>query len=894
MVPAMTNEQSIENDEHLTLLLDSEAQRLKAEPEPRELAETLGRIDLALNHTPNLTEFIDIICQEGSQLFGVEAVYMWLLKGETLVGFARQGPHWNEFMPQRIPLNDAATLGARVVRDKKPIFINNAVQSQQVNQQLIRQFKVKAILGIPLLAGSEPLGALMFLETLNPHRFTEKDVDVALVFGSYVAIAIQNVRLLEAERETRQQAAVAMQNARLYEQVQRYTTALENRVAERTFELQVLLELAQALGQATQLSDIVRLILLHLYQAIPYDVAASLLVGEDLPDPLVIQSPRTLAPALETHLQEIMSSALELLRGEAANSLTVDVRRIQAKQSLPPQPALDKLASVMQTLIFIDETPVGILLIAAEMPQQFNTDHANLLRTVADQAAESIRRLRSLMAAEHRRLGSLVAHLPDGVILLDSDYRLVLANQIAHHFLQACAWREGDERLTHVGNQPLDSFLAATATGLPYELEMTEPSSRIFEITVKSMAVGPEAGGWMLVIRDVTEERATQQRIRQQEQMAAIGQLAAGIAHDFNNILTSIIGFSELLLVEPDIPPLAKQDLERIAKQGQRAAHLVSQILDFSRQSVTEKHPLNIATFLKETVKLLKRTISEAIQISLDIETTGNTYVLEADLTQLQQVITNLAINARDAMPAGGHLQFHLHTLKIGPNDPRPTPDISMGDWIVLVVSDTGVGISLKIMPRIFEPFFTTKEVGQGTGLGLAQVYGIVKQHGGDIEVRSQVGQGATFTLYLPAAPLQNYSVSLPANKATNIPYGNGEVILLVEDDAAVLEAAQAILERLRYQVLTASDGQAALRIYDQYQPSIALVLADLTMPKMGGLDLSIALRERNPAVKILTMTGYPSQGETQKLLSEGFSERLRKPLNIEQLAYMVQRMLHS
>jgi signal transduction histidine kinase len=497
------------------------------------------------------------------------------------------------------------------------------------------------------------------------------------------------------------------------------------------------------------------------------------------------------------------------------------------------------------------------------------------------------------MAAEHRRLGSLVAHLPDGVILLDSEDRLVLANQMARQLLQSWSWREGDDKLTHLAGQPLAKFLTANVSGLPYEVELVAPVPRVFEIMVKAMGVGPEAGGWMLVIRDVTEERVTRERIRQQEQMAAIGQLAAGIAHDFNNILTSIIGFSELLLVEPDIPPPANQDLERITKQGRRAAHLVSQILDFSRQSGIEKRPVNLVVFLQVTLKLLERTISEAIQISLEIETTAHSYLLEADITQLQQAITNLAINARDAMPGGGQLRFRLRTLTLGPHDRRPTPDISMGTWLVLAVADTGLGIPPQIMPRIFEPFFTTKEVGQGTGLGLAQVYGIVKQHGGDIEVRSQTGQGTTFTLYLPAALTQNYSLPLAPPEATNIPYGQGELILLVEDDGAVLEAAQAMLERLRYRVLTASDGQAALKIYEHYQESIDLVLADLTMPNMGGLDLSIALRARNPALKILTMTGYPSPGETQELLSQGFTERLRKPLSIERLARMVHHLLY-
>ena len=685
---------------------------------------------------------------------------------------------------------------------------------------------------------------------------------------------------------------VAIQNARLYEQVQQYAAELESRVAERTFELQVLLELSQSLGQATHYRDILRLILLHLYQAIPYDVAASLLLGEDdQANPLMLQSQRPLTDTLEVHLKEIMRSSLEQIRGEPLDSIILDVHRIQGKSTAVSYPPLENLDSLMQALIFIDDIPMGILLVAKERAKQFGIEHANLLRTIANGAAESLQRLRSLLVAEHRRLEALVAHLPDGVILLDTNYRIVLTNQIAQIFLQILGWDQTSDRLTHLATHPMETILNTISSNIPYEIKTAGSSPHIFEIMAKPMAVGPEAGGWTVVIRDVTQEQTTQRQIRQQEQLALVGQLAAGIAHDFNNILTSIIGFSELLLAQPEIPATAKQDLIRITKQGQRAARLVGQILDFSRQSITEKRPLDIVSFLKETVRLLERTLSETIEISLDIETDSTFPILNADLAQFQQGLTNLAINARDAMPEGGTLRFHLYTADLASQRSLPALNLDAGQWIILSVSDTGTGIPPEIVPHIFEPFFTTKEVGEGTGLGLAQVYGIVRQHGGDIEVESTLDQGTTFTLYLPVST--QYQMALSPQETIDIPHGWGEVILVVEDDIDVLEVAKAMLERLGYRVLTALDGQAALQVYDQHCTEIALVLSDLTMPKMGGIELITTLRERNTTIKFVTMTGYPLKGQAKELLQQGFVEWLHKPLSIEKLAHTVHRLLN-
>ncbi|MCB0166120.1 MAG: PAS domain S-box protein, partial [Anaerolineae bacterium] len=254
------------------------------------------------------------------------------------------------------------------------------------------------------------------------------------------------------------------------------------------------------------------------------------------------------------------------------------------------------------------------------------------------------------------------------------------------------------------------------------------------------------------IIRDITERKQLEAQLRQTHKMEAIGQLAAGIAHDFNNILTSILGYAELLRSDPSISTAAEQDLGRIIGQGQRAAHLIRQILDFARKSRIQKQPIALNDQIDETVtKLLKRTLPEDIALTLDMATEA-CWVL-ADPDQIQQILINLALNARDAMPHGGALHFRLARLTFNRDDPLPFSEMEPGDWFKLTVEDTGEGISPGHLPYIFDPFFTTKEVGRGTGLGLAQVFGIVKNHKGQIGVNSKVAEGTTFTIYLPAAP---------------------------------------------------------------------------------------------------------------------------------------------
>ena len=322
-----------------------------------------------------------------------------------------------------------------------------------------------------------------------------------------------------------------------------------------------------------------------------------------------------------------------------------------------------------------------------------------------------------------------------------------------------------------------------------------------------------------------------------------------------------------------------------------RAAALIQQILDFSRRAVLERHPMDLALFLNEVVKLLERTIPESIKIKLTHEI--GEYTVNADPTRLQQAVMNLVINARDAMPEGGELSIILSSG--GVTDKTRCVicgQVIEGEWVCIKVTDTGTGISEDALPYIFDPFFTTKEVGKGTGLGLAQVFGIVAQHEGHIEVATQVGKGTTFAIYLPI--LLEQPLELPILETQALVYGHGETILVVEDDVSLREALVAGLELLNYRGLQAKNGRDALEILEQHTGGIALVLSDMVMPEMGGQALFYALRQRGLTLPVVMLSGHPMEKELESLKIQGLAGWMPKPADIEQLSYLVGRALQE
>lgn len=394
----------------------------------------------------------------------------------------------------------------------------------------------------------------------------------------------------------------------------------------------------------------------------------------------------------------------------------------------------------------------------------------------------------------------------------------------------------------------------------------------------------------------LTKLNETQQRMMHQERLVAVGQLSAGIAHDFNNILAAIILQTEISLNSTELSPTIRQRLEVVAERGAHAAELVQQILDFSQQSLIKRHPLAMKPLLKEIGKLLERTLPENIGISLTLESGECT--IQGDQTRVQQAIVNLALNAKDSMPSGGELHISLFHAKGKEINCVDCGRVVAGEWIQVNVSDTGPGIAPEVLPHIFEPFFTTRAP-LGHGLGLAQVYGIMKKHEGHLEVETRIGHGTTFSLYWPATPL---SPAVPRLEIRpDLARGAGRTILIVEDDTQTRTALVDVMEMLDYQVLEAANGYKALEVCDQHkddtpgsEPEISLVLSDWVMPSMGGVELARTLQTQHPAIRVLLLTGHSLNKKDKLEIPANVTGWVQKPLKLKEIARAVDQAISA
>ncbi len=396
----------------------------------------------------------------------------------------------------------------------------------------------------------------------------------------------------------------------------------------------------------------------------------------------------------------------------------------------------------------------------------------------------------------------------------------------------------------------------------------------------------------LVLAYDVTERRHLEEQLRQSQKMEAVGRLAGGVAHDFNNLLTAISGYTQLLLEEtPDGDP-RHRDLEEIYKHTRRASDLVRQLMLFSRRKLTKPVVCNLNLILKDILKLLRRVIGEDIELVTHLP--ADLERIRADPGQIEQVLVNLAVNARDAMPEGGRLTIETANLAAAPLGAGAVPELAPGPWVALTVSDDGHGMDRETLSHIFEPFFTTKPEGQGSGVGLAVVYSVVRQHGGSIRVHSEPGRGATFHIYLPAAraPFEPLAPDAAVTDAAARAALRGtEILLLVEDETAVRDLIQRALEDYGYTVLSASDPRQAARLFEAHRSSIDLLIADVVMPVTDGPTLYQILAGDKPDLKVLFLSGYTGEVlRGQGVLKD--APFLQKPLDLAELAQTVRSIL--
>jgi len=392
------------------------------------------------------------------------------------------------------------------------------------------------------------------------------------------------------------------------------------------------------------------------------------------------------------------------------------------------------------------------------------------------------------------------------------------------------------------------------------------------------------------ISRDITDQTKLEDQLRQSQKMETVGRLAGGIAHDFNNLLTVINGYSELLLNKVKDKSQLGKEVEEIKRAGERAAALTRQLLAFSRRQVLQPKVLDLNDVVSGMEQMLRRLIGEDVEFRTVLGT--DLWSVKADPGQIEQVVMNLVVNARDAMPGGGKLTIDTSNVFLGKEYSYVHPPVQPGPYVMLAISDTGVGMDEKTASQVFEPFFTTKERGKGTGLGLSTVYGIVKQSGGFIWVYSEPGKGSTFKIYLPRTEDRR---DVPDKEGSPVEDLRGEkTVLVVEDEESIRRLAIEILGQYGYAVLSAGDGEEALRFAAVHEGEISLLLADVVMPRMGGRELFERLRQLRPDIKVLYVSGYTDDAIVhQGMLDPGIAF-LQKPYAPISLARKVKDVLNE
>ncbi len=392
----------------------------------------------------------------------------------------------------------------------------------------------------------------------------------------------------------------------------------------------------------------------------------------------------------------------------------------------------------------------------------------------------------------------------------------------------------------------------------------------------------------LVMAMDITGRRALEAQLRQSQKMEAVGNLAGGIAHDFNNLLSVILSYSEFVLEELGPGDSLRADIEEIKRAGERAAELTRQLLAYSRGQLLEPRNIDLHEVVAGLERLLQRIVGE--DRALDILSPGQLTVVRADPSSMEQVIVNLVVNARDAMPNGGKITIGVTSVELDAGDAASQPDVAPGRYVRLAVTDDGVGLDDATRARVFEPFFTTKERGKGTGLGLATVFGIVKQSGGHISVRSGIGQGTTMEVYLPGVTAPAEALDIP--KAARVELRGSETVLLVEDEDQVRVMLRTALRRYGYNVLDASNGAEALALSERFNARIDLLIADMVMPLVSGRELADRLRRMRSDLRVLYLSGYTDSSTVHHESLDVGTAFIQKPVIPETVAAKVRSLL--
>jgi two-component system cell cycle sensor histidine kinase/response regulator CckA len=483
------------------------------------------------------------------------------------------------------------------------------------------------------------------------------------------------------------------------------------------------------------------------------------------------------------------------------------------------------------------------------------------------------------------RLRRIFDHVSDALFIADDTGHIVDANPAA------CALT--GLSLEEMREVSLETVLPESANGTGTQRSLSSDTGQAANaarqnrvLQIDSAAFAP--GVLVYTVRDLTNQSRLEEQLAQSQKMDAVGQLAGGVAHDFNNLLTVIMSYSTLLLSDFEENDPRREDVQEISNAATRAAGLTSQLLAFSRKQLMEPRVISVNTVVSGIEKLLRRLLGEDVELATTLE--PELYLINADPGQLEQVLINLAVNARDAMPDGGRLHITTSNTELSTDHSDRRLSAAPGKYVMVAVSDTGTGMTREVQQRVFEPFFTTKVQGKGTGLGLSTVYGIVKQSGGDVWIYSEPGVGTTFKVYFPR--VAEGEEAAPVREDAHAATGGNETVLIVEDDASLRALSARILEGKGYTVLLARNGLEALAIAGGHDGIIDLVASDVVMPKMNGRPLVEKLLESRKGMSVLFMSGYTDDEVMRRGVIDGRTAFLQKPFTPAQFAKKVRDVL--
>ena len=556
--------------------------------------------------------------------------------------------------------------------------------------------------------------------------------------------------------------------------------------------------------------------------------------------------------------------------------------KAETRISASPFLAEHGVVSGVTVAIPTHDRPYGMLGVYSTHGRKFNSDEVQFLMAAATAVGLAVERKRA--DSELQKLAAFVQLNPDAAMELNVNGTITYFNEAAQQLAASVSRNHPNEVLPPDIDRIIRECLASGQSKVRLETKM---EGRTFSWSVHPVLPSNVVHCY---VEDITERLSLEAQLRQAQKMESIGQLAAGVAHDFNNMLTIIQGHSSSLLARPALPPEVVDSVQAVYFAAERAAGLTRQLLMFSRKNVMQPELLDLRKVVGNMSRMLERLLGETI--TLEFQPAVENSFVQGDCGMIEQVMMNLSLNARDAMPRGGRLTIGVETVDIDAVFIETHSQAHAGRFVRLRITDTGIGMDSATMGRIFEPFFTTKDVGKGTGLGLATVYGIVKQHEGWLEVNSEPGKGSTFDVFLPASDKVPAFAQEEAASAAPVA-GGSETILIVEDEPVLRSMARYILEECGYRILEASSGREALDVWNQRANEIDLLLTDMVMPDgVSGADLVERLLASQPRLKVVFTSGYTGNEVNQKMLARTRASFLAKPYTHAELAKTVRDCL--